>query len=267
MGDKFMIDIQKAKRIFKNYVKNYNVEDGKIALKYNHILRVSEISRKIAESLQLSDEQIKLAELIGIFHDIGRFEQVKRYNTFVDKDSIDHGEYGVKLLFEDGLIEEFDIDKQYHNVIKKAVLNHNKKTIEDGLTDNELIHCKIIRDSDKLDIFHVLLTDDFINTYGTVSMEDETFSEEIIREFLEEHYIDYGKRQTYGDIWISHIAYVYDFYFPSSYIVLKKENYINRLLDKMQFKNSDTIEKANKIVKYANEFILQKILEKKDEKK
>ena len=35
-----MIDIENAKKIFKEYVSNYDINDGKIALKYNHILRV-----------------------------------------------------------------------------------------------------------------------------------------------------------------------------------------------------------------------------------
>ena len=201
-----MININKARKIFEEYVNNYDLSDGKIALKYNHILRVAEISKNIAISLNLPEEDVKLAELIGFFHDIGRFEQVKKFNTFVDKDSINHGEYGVKVLFEDNLIEQFDVDKKYYGTIKNAVLNHNRKAIEDGLSERDLLHCKIIRDSDKLDIFYVLLTDKPINTYGIESMENETFSDEIVREFKEEHYIDYSKRQTYGDKWICHMA-------------------------------------------------------------
>ena len=105
-----MVDVNNAKRVFKEYVSNYNLQDGKIALKVAHILRVSELSKKIATSLNLSEEDIKLAELIGLLHDIGRFEQVRKYNTFIDKISINHGEYGVKILFEDNLIEKLDVD-------------------------------------------------------------------------------------------------------------------------------------------------------------
>ena len=36
--------------------------------------------------------------LIGLLHDIGRFEQVKVYDTFSDIDSIDHADYGVEIL-------------------------------------------------------------------------------------------------------------------------------------------------------------------------
>ena len=57
--------------------------------------------------LNLSEEDILLAELIGLLHDIGRFEQIKNYHTFLDKESIDHAEYGNKILFEDDLIRNF----------------------------------------------------------------------------------------------------------------------------------------------------------------
>lgn len=250
-----MININKARKIFEEYVNNYDLSDGKIALKYNHILRVAEISKNIAISLNLPEEDVKLAELIGFFHDIGRFEQVKKFNTFVDKDSINHGEYGVKVLFEDNLIEQFDVDKKYYGTIKNAVLNHNRKAIEDGLSERDLLHCKIIRDSDKLDIFYVLLTDKPINTYGIESMENETFSDEIVREFKEEHYIDYSKRQTYGDKWICHMAYVYDFNFKSSYKVMQEKDYINKMYEMAKFKNPNTIKVAKGITETAQEFI------------
>lgn len=253
-----MIDIEEAKIVFKEYVNNYNLNDGKIALKVGHILRVSELSKRIALSLNLSDENVKLAELIGLLHDIGRFEQVRLYNTFVDKDSINHGEYGAKILFDDGLIKKFNIEEEYYKVIKLAILNHNRDKIENGLTENELLHCKIIRDSDKLDIFHVLITDDIMNTYGCKSMENETFSDEIVREFKEEHCINYNNIKTFGDIWISHVAYVYDFNFDGSYRVMKERDYINRLLNKMEFRNEKTRKKAEEITSIANQYVLSR---------
>ena len=234
-----MVDVNNAKRVFKE----------------------SELSKKIATSLNLSEEDIKLAELIGLLHDIGRFEQVRKYNTFIDKISINHGEYGVKILFEDNLIEKFNVDEKYYKIIKTAILNHNRSKIEENLTVQELLHSKIIRDADKLDCFYVLLTDDIKNTYGCSAedMQNETFSNEIIREFKEDHMIDYKKRATYGDIWISHMAYVFDFYYKSSYIVIKEKDYLNKLTQKMNFKNPQTIQMAQEILQIANDYIKSKI--------
>lgn len=254
-----MFNIENARKAFKEYIKNYNLNDGKIALKVAHILRVSSISKKIAIALNLSEEDVYLAELIGLLHDIGRFEQVRRFNTFIDKDSINHGEYAIEILFNQNLIEKFNIDEQYYSIIKTAILNHNKSNIDKGLTDKELLHAKIIRDSDKIDIFHVLLTDSIENTYGCKSLNDETFSDEIIREFKEDHVIDYKQRKTFGDIWISHIAYVFDFYFKNSYILIKENDYFNKLLMKVQFENKETLMRAKEIVNIANKYVDEKL--------
>ena len=48
-----VIDLKKANEEFDKYVKNYNSEDKKIALKIEHIKRVSEISGIISENLNL----------------------------------------------------------------------------------------------------------------------------------------------------------------------------------------------------------------------
>ena len=102
-----IIDMEQAQKAFKEYVRKYNPEDEKIKIKIAHIQRVAQNSKRIAQNLKLSQEDIELAELIGLLHDIGRFEQVRLYHTFVDKNSINHGEYGAKILFEDGLIRKF----------------------------------------------------------------------------------------------------------------------------------------------------------------
>ena len=65
-----MIDIEKAKVAFKEYVKNYDINNKKINLKIAHIERTSMVSKKIAEKLNLNEEEVKLAELIGLLHDI-----------------------------------------------------------------------------------------------------------------------------------------------------------------------------------------------------
>ncbi len=250
-----MIDIEKAKNEFKEYVKNYNLEDGKIALKIGHILRVTEKSRKIAENLKLEVEDINLAELIGLLHDIGRFEQVRVYNTFYDKDSINHGEYGVKILFEDNLIRKFIQDDCYDDIIKKAILNHNKPRIEDGLADRELLHAKIIRDADKLDIYYTLLTEKLENSYGCKDMSKEKISEEIYHEFRENHMINYKNLKTNADMLVAHIAYIFDFYYNYSLNIVRENNYIEKIEEKVSLQDKQAIEYLKEINSIANKYI------------
>ena len=252
------IDILKAKQIFKEYVKNYNPEDEKIKIKIAHIERVSQISKKLAENLKLSQEDIELAELIGLLHDIGRFEQVKRYNTFVDKDSINHGEYGVKILFEDGLIREFIKNDKYDRIIKLAILNHNKADIEKGLTKRENLHARIIRDADKTDIFSVLTTGDKEAIWEKADLSNDIITDEIYREFIEDKSINYKNRKTSADILVSHFAYVYNFNFKETLEVIRQNNYIDKLYKRFIFNDKETMKKFNNIYETAKKYLEEK---------
>ena len=135
-----LINLNKAKEEFEKYVKPYGRENVKICRKIEHSYRVLDVAEEIAKSLDLSEEDLELAKLIGLLHDIGRFEQIRIYNTFVDKDSIDHADLGVKILFEDNLIRKFIEDDQYDEIIYKAIKSHNKYAIENGLNQQELLH-------------------------------------------------------------------------------------------------------------------------------
>ena len=250
-----MIDIDKAKTAFEEYVKDYDPKNPKILLKINHIKRVATIAQNLSTKLELSKEDIELAELIGLLHDIGRFEQIKIYNTFVDKKSIDHAKLGVKILFEDGLIRKFIAESKYDKIIKTAIYNHNKSKIEEGLTPRELMHVKIIRDSDKTDIFNVLVTDKIETCYETKDMSKEIATPEIYREFMEDHKINYANRKTSADILISHFAYVFDYNFDYSLEILNQKGYLDKLYNRFTFEDENTREMIKNVYETAKKTV------------
>ena len=148
------MDFELAEKSFQEYLKNYDTNDGSIALKIKHTYEVVKKSEYIANGLKLDKENIELAKIIALLHDIGRFEQIKEFGEFNDK-KIEHAEFGVKVLFNNGLIRNFINEDKYDSIIYKAIYNHNKYKIEKNLNEKELLHCRIIRDADKLDNFRV----------------------------------------------------------------------------------------------------------------
>ena len=252
-----LIDMIEAKKAFKEYVKKYNPEDEKIKIKIAHIERVAENSKRIAENLNLSQEDIELAELIGLLHDIGRFEQVRLYHTFVDKDSINHGEYGAKVLFEDGLIRKFIKDDKFDKIIKLAIVNHNRADIEEGLTEREKLHAKIIRDADKTDIFTILISGDKKAIWEKADLSDDKISDEIYREFVEDKRINYKERKTSADILVSHFNYVYDLNFPETRKIIRDNKYIDKLYQRFKFNDAETMKRFNEIYRLSKEYIEQ----------
>lgn len=213
------------KNNFLEYVKNYD-SSNKIIIKREHILRVAENCKHIAASLNLDDEYIKLAYLIGICHDIGRFEQVRLYNTFSDKDSgMDHGAYSNKVLFEDGLIRKFIQDDKYDEIIKKAVFNHNKGFIEPNLTDEELLFAKIVRDADKIDILRVITTDKVKDIFWYPEFKGGIIDKKFILKFYKGEKIDYKDFNSNIDLVIAYYEYAHDLYFKESRRIILESNY------------------------------------------
>ena len=254
-----MIDIENAKKEFDNYVSQFNPNLGRIKLKIDHIKRVAEMSRILAINLNLDEEQIRLAELIGLFHDIGRFKQVEMYNTFSDKDSINHAEFSIKVLYEDNLIEKFNVEEKYNNIIKTAVLNHNKAKISDELTEEELLYAKIIRDADKLDIFYTIGEYDFESIFWYKDFNDEEINEKIIEQIKNKHIINYADIKNNADIIIVFYAYIYDLNFKFSLNYIKENKYLDKFTNRVyaHFKSKKIQKQVKEILQLSNDFLEQ----------
>ena len=259
-----MIDITKAKKEFKKYVKKYDINNPKIKLKIAHIERTSEIARKMAESLELSKEDVELAELIGLLHDIGRFEQVKRYGTFVDYLSENHAKLGVDILFKDGLIRNFIEEDRYDRIIELAIINHNRdnKDITKDINDKEKLHIKLIRDSDKTDILYILTFEDEKSVWESEKLEEEKFTDEIYREFVENHNIIYRNRKTHADTLVCHFAYAFDFNFNYGLKYVLDNKYYDKLYKRFNFKDKETKNRFENIYNITNSYIKEKLKEK-----
>ena len=228
-----MIDIENEKKVFDEYVSNYDPTVGRIKLKIEHIKRVAENIKNIALEQGLDSEQIKLAEIIGLLHDIGRFEQVRLYDTFSDKISVNHGEYGVKVLFKDGLINKFKLSEKDKEIVKLAILNHNRDKIQEGLDDEQLLYAKMIRDADKLDIYYTMCKYDFKDTFWYPDFDCEEISDLIMNEFKNDKKVNYADIKNNADVIVIFYAYVYDLYFETTKNILKEKNYLEKFTEKV----------------------------------
>ena len=120
------MNIEFIKEQFTKYVETFGIEDRAIFLKYNHSFRVMNLCEKIAKSLNLNDEGIYLSCVIGLLHDYGRFEQWKKFKLYSDVKTVYHADLSIKLLFDEGQIEQFQISKKYYDIIYDAIKYHNK---------------------------------------------------------------------------------------------------------------------------------------------
>ena len=203
----------KAVKEFLDYTENYKYLGKPILLKINHTLRVAHLCAQIAQALNLDFNNQNMAKLAGLFHDIGRFEQFKKYHTYADKDSIDHGDLGYEILKE-----KVFIDKDYEKTVFEAVKYHNKYNL-DGISDRSKLICEIVRDADKIDILYLDALDKLI-TYNDNSLISDKVMEQINHQ-----------KQVLHTNFALHLSFVFDINFLSSLKLIKKEKYIMQIMD------------------------------------
>ena len=234
------------KEEFDKYVSNYDFSNPKTKRKYDHSYRVMEKATKYAKILGFSDYEVKVATVIGLLHDIGRFEQIKQFDTFNDAISFDHASYGVKVLFEEGLIKNFWNNTLDYEVIKFAIENHNKLEIEPTTNERALMHAKLIRDMDKLDILYIFGDLDEIDLEPT----DDDISDEVIKR-VEKHQSVLNKdKKNDNDRIVFYLSYIFDVNYSECLNEFKE--YINDYYKKIESSNKFKYV-YEEIIKYIDE--------------
>ena len=235
-----MIDRENIKKVFMDYVSDYDISDPKIKLKVDHTFRVANLCERIGKTV---NSDADLLWLCGVLHDIGRFEQVRRFNTFSDAISVDHALLGSKLLFEDGLIESFGsgLDNNQLRIIKLAVSNHSLYRIERGLSDVEKTYCNILRDADKIDIFRVNCDTPLKDIYNftTDEFKKSQVGDDVKNCFINRTSVLRSLKKYPADYIVGHICLVFELVYPISTEIAKEQGYVDKLLS-FQSDNEDT---------------------------
>ena len=227
---------EKVITAFDNYTKDYDISDPKIFLKVKHTRKVASLCEEIAQSLGMNDIDIDLAWLCGMLHDIGRFEQVKRYNTFFDSQSINHATFGADLLFLDGLFEKIvptDCNAYTQKeLIEKAIRVHNLFRLPEDLSDREYLFSTILRDADKIDILRAnceTATEDVYNV-TTEELKAAAVSEDVKIAFNERRCAKRHDRTTAVDFLVGHICLTFELVHKRSLELMYEQGNLFKLL-------------------------------------
>ena len=268
---------------FAEYVRNYDPSDEKIKLKIDHTYRVAGLCQRIAESLGLSEPDVDIAWLLGMLHDIGRFEQIRCFGTFNDVQSVDHAEFGADLLFKEGLIRKFAEgyyeecelarsgneeaeqiikNNEHHNkdtgLIEMAIRQHNKYRVKEDLTERQRMFCDILRDADKVDIFKVNadIPMEIIYDVTTEELKNGVITKEVLESFYKKETVLKSVRRSAVDNIVGHISLLFELVYKESYRQAREQGYVYKLLD---FK-SDVPEvnaEFDDMRKYVDEFLME----------
>ncbi len=258
-----VIDRDKVTTEFFAYVASYDLTNPKFQLKVDHSLRVASLCDRIADSLGMQGQAKELAWLLGMLHDIGRFEQLRRYGTFRDGLSVDHAALGADLLFKEGLLQRFitaDAAAQEYQILEKAIRLHNAYLLPEDLTDTEYRYVTLLRDADKVDILRVNIETPRQAIYD---VPDKVFLEAAITPSVYENILqcrnlDRQTMKTPMDLILGHISFLFGLVYKESVRQVEEQGYLATLLQ-LESHNPTTREKFVKIREVVAAYIAQRL--------
>ena len=145
---------------------------------------------------------------------------------------------------------------KYDDIILKAIKYHNKYVIGKDVNKEEELFCKIIRDADKLDIFNIAINDMWKDQKENI--ESQMISPKVLEQVLSCKVVDKKNLKNNIDRVIVILAFIYDFNFKSSYEIIQQNKYIDKIINRFEFKEENK-KQMEDIRKVANEYINKKL--------
>lgn len=225
-------DLWSFKQWFDAYVKAFYTDDSDIQLhvrlKEDHTARVCKHMTELAGTLNIDDNQKALANVVALFHDVGRFQQYTQYRTFNDFRSEDHASLGVRILQENRVLDALPPDEQI--LVKKAVCYHNGRGIPDDIAKAVQL-ARMIRDADKVDIL-AMVTSEKAELRMIPSPEfgaADAISPGIAEYILQGEVARFDQIRTTADQMLFRMSWVLDMNFAWTFRKIRQERYLEKM--------------------------------------
>jgi hypothetical protein len=252
-------------RWFGDYVQGFYSQTGdeylnnNLRLKETHTHRVCGEARLLAEALKMDANDARIAETIALLHDVGRFEQFKKYRTYKDTTSEDHAAIALRVMQAEHVLDGFDPAER--TLIEKAVEYHNKKMLPAGLDARTELFSKIIRDADKIDIYYLII-ENLKRYYASpctfkleIEFPDEPKCSPQILEAVEKgSLIDYSMLRTLSDTILLQVGWVYDMYYDATLRRIVEKKYLDQYISWLP-KTDDVKRATDAVMRYVQKRI------------
>jgi putative nucleotidyltransferase with HDIG domain len=257
--------LQQLTSWFEDYVKGFESGDPdvqeNIDLKKKHTIRVREAILDIGKSIDLNEEKICLAETCALLHDIGRFEQYRRYGTFSDSKSENHAALGVRIIRKHDVLKNFS--SYARKIIIRSVGCHNMSSVPQKNNRDWVLFLKLLRDADKIDILYVV-TEYYKNSVSgsnkalELHLPDTDIISDAIYAPLVKGQIAYVKDlRSLNDFKLYQMGWIYDLNFLRSLQIIKERKYLKMIRNALP----DSSPKSDEIYHITNAYLDDKLQE------
>lgn len=241
-------------RIFEQYIKDFDMNNNNIKVKYFHSLKVMELSSEIASNMEIfNEEEIIVCELIGLFHDIGGFSKNPDFRM-VDNNEEDNTSKTLEILFTNGLIRKITKETKYDAIIKFAIYSLNKNGYPNNLGKKIISFCEVLKDADKIDTFRLAINYPYIDT------RIKTYPSALVyNDFKLFKKVEQSLTENNADEIILILSNIFSFYSNYSLYVVKQNNYVDKLIEQLSFEDENIKNFFASLKKILNIYIERKI--------
>lgn len=246
---------------FDDYEKRFDGGGGEVSammrMKSEHSLRVAENCRVVATEAGLGPAAVEEAAITGLFHDIGRFRQLAEYGTFSDRKSVNHAELGAAILSSEPVLDTFD--REVKQRIIDAIRLHNVLVLPNGLPEETMLHAKIIRDADKLDICDILFhawkrkeLEKYPEIMFGISL-DGPVSPEAESQIRNKQVISFANLRTLSDFFLTQLSWIYDINLAPTFRLIMERGLISNIAEAL-----DGQDNISDVLREAEEYVAKK---------
>lgn len=253
--------VSNLKEKFLNYINLFQSDNPEFNQRYTvkkvHSLNVMHEIREIGKKVIDMEEKICLLEIIGLYHDLGRWEQYRKYQTFSDHGSENHSVIAIQVIKDNNLMDL--LPKNIQEFIFKVILNHNVPFIPDDTEDEVKLFSMILRDADKLDILRIIRElDTSLDANNSDSTEIETIPLHIVEAFRNRRIVRVESVNSPIEFRLLRVSWIFDINYNITLKKINERKYIPFLMSKIP----DSLEKRE-IINIINVYQRNRLSEKR----
>jgi len=199
-----------------------------------HSLRVVSNILLLSKVVLQSEEEIRLAEVIALFHDLGKAAMFVEGTESPTNIQREHALFSVKMIQEMKVYQKFPADVQL--IILKAVESHSKAKIPKLDNEQQTVFARLLRDADKLDIFDSSYRF-FKEKYGvqplmTFDLVNHTdVSEKIMKNVMAGKIALIEDMKTMNDYKLLLLSMAFDINFKYTFRIMSEKQYIQKIYE------------------------------------
>jgi hypothetical protein len=222
---------------FKKYLKPFlsaqYKDDIHVLRNIIHTEKVVENILILADSLELSENEKNTAEVIALFHDIGRFWLLLQDQA--ERNKYNHAQASIQFLITNDTF--ISLDESVKNNFIEIIQNHHLPEILKKDNDSQFFFIRLLRDADKLDLWRST-TDNLVDNKKRLNLNRElglsdkpAITEPFCRNILERSIGDKNGIVTFSDFLIYQMSWVFDLNFKKSFQLLNQKQYMRLYYD------------------------------------